>query len=768
MIDRLQIFGASGLQSVLSLGDSAAQIIVGASLVGTALILVLLVMHRRVERFLGLTWLYWIWLLILFRFVLFFVPESPLSALNLLPVSEKIAATENSRMVQIGPGDPFPDVAATMEAEPPVTRETRATATESKSAITENMTLWTWVFAGWCFGVVLFAALFLSHWARIRRIISNSNEAGTELQRRFERLKALTGTRFVRLRETNELRTPAVTGVIRPVVLFPECCSDALTEAEQDLVLLHELTHVKHRDGLTGFLVEWVKVLHWFNPFVRHAAGRLEICRELRCDEAVIEVATETKGSSAAQEYGRTILKILEMNQQQADVRTDPRPILLGSFLGKEKEVMQRIAKLAGHSPIVRQRNRFAGALLVLLVVAVGFTSAQTTRDQEESSSTPDQPQSSTTLQAVERLAELPRPVPQPLLLPPGQTATHQITLTAGQALHQKFDWSIPEVVVSDPELLKITPISPCELLFQGLKTGATSVAIHSGDDNRTLCLEVVVTASAAELQTAIQKEFPGIKVNAQGTVQGISLVGTVETEGERSRLIEFAESFGSTDVLLDTRRVSLNRLVAIKLELFEVSKERLAARAITRTDADTVTTERITSIGQLISDAGPGGTRVGFADDGFEAVMTSLEGTDVVELIDQPVLVASADRPAKFISGGEVPISVFDNKGRQTIEFRPFGTILNLRPLVRADGRIEIQVNAELSKLDQELADATGAPGFNVRSLQTGTLMSEGQRFLLIFEDEKDGKPFEVVVSLTPQLLESVESLEKNAQDKE
>ena len=62
--------------------------------------------------------------------------------------------------------------------------------------------------------------------------------------------------------------TPAVAGILRPVLLLPRGFSARLGEAEFESVLMHELAHVRRRDNLTGAAVRLAACLFWFHPLI--------------------------------------------------------------------------------------------------------------------------------------------------------------------------------------------------------------------------------------------------------------------------------------------------------------------------------------------------------------------------------------------------------------------------------------------------------------------------------------------------------------------
>jgi|GEM_PF-2920908 len=89
-----------------------------------------------------------------------------------------------------------------------------------------------------------------------------------------------------------DLRSPIAVGFLRPAILLPEALVSS-TPGDLDPMLRHELAHVQRRDDWTNLIQQLVKAVLYFHPGVIALSRRLNLDREIACDDHVL-AATRT------------------------------------------------------------------------------------------------------------------------------------------------------------------------------------------------------------------------------------------------------------------------------------------------------------------------------------------------------------------------------------------------------------------------------------------------------------------------------------------
>ena len=86
-----------------------------------------------------------------------------------------------------------------------------------------------------------------------------------------------------RIYVSNRIKSPCLAGLIPAVYLT----QDVLQTDDTELILRHELTHLRHLDSLWSFCRTAAVIVYWWNPLIWLAAICSKRDAELACDEAV-------------------------------------------------------------------------------------------------------------------------------------------------------------------------------------------------------------------------------------------------------------------------------------------------------------------------------------------------------------------------------------------------------------------------------------------------------------------------------------------------
>jgi hypothetical protein len=148
-------------------------------------------------------------------------------------------------------------------------------------------------------GLLLAIASICADWAKLRQMISRGVPVELEAADRLAEKLGLSYTPTVVLR--TDLDRPMLAGILNPKIHMPA----GLDNAAQEMVLAHELAHVKRRDLAWEWLFVAVEFLFFFHPLVWVMRRQHRIAQESACDA----LAIETSGKSLST-YGRMLLDL--------------------------------------------------------------------------------------------------------------------------------------------------------------------------------------------------------------------------------------------------------------------------------------------------------------------------------------------------------------------------------------------------------------------------------------------------------------------------
>jgi len=171
------------------------------------------------------------------------------------------------------------------------------------------------------------------------------------------------GTRTFRVAASDDVETPCVLGLFDPIVVLPRALARTLSDEDLARVVLHEAAHVERRDDWIHLLERALHVAFFFNPIVHAIGRRLEVEREIACDD----LAVARCGNRLA--YASCLSSL-------AVVLSGARPAPVPALFSGRRQLIVRVERLldAGHDGSTRTGPRALVALAA--VVAVAFVVA--------------------------------------------------------------------------------------------------------------------------------------------------------------------------------------------------------------------------------------------------------------------------------------------------------------------------------------------------------------------------------------------------------
>jgi len=268
---------------------------------GALLILVLFFGKRFLKNKISRQWQYYIWLIVIIRFLLPFGVEINLMGKTYQAIEQ--AVTQEAALSQQLPSAAIQDSAsaAGLMQKTAVPAEALTVAQPFQEVISLLVShiwlLWLAVALGMLIRKVTIYQSF------VRYINSGSTPVSNIdiLDRLSITAEQMGIKKPVELCVNPQISSPLLKGFFHPCITLP---SVDIPEKDFRYIILHELTHYKRKDMFYKWLVQVTICLHWFNPLVHLMSWEITKACEFSCDEAVL-----TKiGYDNAQDYGKTLL----------------------------------------------------------------------------------------------------------------------------------------------------------------------------------------------------------------------------------------------------------------------------------------------------------------------------------------------------------------------------------------------------------------------------------------------------------------------------
>lgn len=168
---------------------------------------------------------------------------------------------------------------------------------------------------------------------------------------------------FIKSRNIHFFRSnligPFTIGVFLPFIVLP----DNLPAVKHELILKHELCHIRRYDTFFLFLLHLVTCFYWFNPLIYLLKIHAEQVVEASCDEFVIR----NMGLEQRRTYASLIIDMTARNVQY-------QKLFVPSFGSSVNNLKERIEFIMTSEKRKKPYNKYSVILAAIMVLCSSFT----------------------------------------------------------------------------------------------------------------------------------------------------------------------------------------------------------------------------------------------------------------------------------------------------------------------------------------------------------------------------------------------------------
>lgn len=300
-------------------------------------------------------------------------------------------------------------------------------------------------------------------------------------------------------------------------------------------------------------------------------------------------------------------------------------------------------------------------------------------------------------------------------------------------------------VAVADPSIADVLETKPSGALVVGKATGKTDIYVWDNEGKRRVT--VWVTAEGLDLvQARITKLLKAAEINSLSITKNdleakLVISGDVE-EKQKKAFDDLIAPFAAS--IINMVKVREKReLIEFDVQVTEINSSYTKTLGV---EWNNDGSDEETMGGQYIYDETvPTGSIKKFGDifkignmarvTALRAKINALITEGKAKVLSRPRIVVKSGEEASFLVGGQIPIktSTISSGGTVTenVIFHDYGVNLKIRSFVEKEGKIDIDLNVEVSDID-----ATNAVGdtvaYTTRNAKTKLYLDSGQTIVL------------------------------------
>lgn len=230
----------------------------------------------------------------------------------------------------------------------------------------------SWAVLLWLIGVSVSSLRLIGAWTFTRRLkLSGKHLVAEQWREALQKLcREMKVSKPIILLESSLVRVPTVAGWLKPIILIPSCALTGLTPQQFELILAHELAHIRRHDYLVNLFQTIVETILFYHPAVWWVSNRIRQERENACDDLAVNLG----GDAVA--YARTLIEVERLRKVNPSF----------AMAADGGSLTARIHRLIGSE--ISDSKRPAGAWIIIFIcilMAAVLVTAQNSSLKKES-----------------------------------------------------------------------------------------------------------------------------------------------------------------------------------------------------------------------------------------------------------------------------------------------------------------------------------------------------------------------------------------------
>ena len=315
------------------------------------------------------------------------------------------------------------------------------------------------------------------------------------------------------------------------------------------------------------------------------------------------------------------------------------------------------------------------------------------------------------------------------------EAAPQPIWLELNQAyLYQAGSSKITRVTVANPAIADVVVLDKVKLNIIGKALGSTSLSVWSANGMRQDFVISVCNTDTATAQFIKQSMgLDGVQVAKVG--DKLVLQGTVENQYELNNALGMAKVYAGEDNIVNLIQMKNPTMVNLSALVIDISGKDARDLGVKYGVAKEISLDG----GVPKITFGTAGDFYGGMDwqdythhpfQNVDFMIQALASQNKIKVLSRPNITTMSGEEAEILIGGELPIPT-QKDGEISVEWKPYGIKLKIKPQVDQESKITSKVEAEVSGIDASVSIPTSAgkiPGLISRKASTMLSVPDGQ----------------------------------------